>query len=62
MNQPIQKKKGRPLKEVTRDSYVRVRMTTKLKNELKEYSKRNGFNMTQVIEMALSSFMFEDFE
>jgi len=56
------KKRGRPQKDIVRDSYIKVRITSKQKEELRFYAERNGLTMSRVVEMALSSFMFDDFE
>jgi len=62
MNNKNTQKRGRPTKEIKRDADIRVRMTSDLKDRLRTFAKNNGFNMSQVVEMALESFMFEDIE
>jgi hypothetical protein len=55
-------KSGRPKQDITRDANIRIRVTTDMKNKLRAYAERNDFSMSQVVEMSLHSFMFEDFE
>ncbi|MDF1881207.1 hypothetical protein JHD50_07805 [Sulfurimonas sp. MAG313] len=55
------KKIGRPFQEIKRDDYLKIRVTSDLKNRLRDYAKKSNFTMSQVTEMAIESFIFEDF-
>jgi predicted DNA-binding protein len=54
------KKMGRPKKEITKDKVVVVRMTSKMKERLKGYSKKEGLTMSEVIDMSINSFLYNN--
>jgi len=52
---------GRPKKDIKRDEHLKIRITSDLKNRLRDYAKKNNFTMSQVVEMSIEAFIFEDF-
>lgn len=51
------KKMGRPKKDITKDKVVVVRMTSEMKERLKNYSEKEGLNMSEVIDISLKSLL-----
>jgi len=62
MKQLNKSKRGRPPKEITRDTTLKIRLTTQLKESLREYARHNNLTMSQVVEIAIETFIFEEFE
>jgi predicted DNA-binding protein len=56
------KKVGRKPKEITRSERLEIRLTKRLKESLREYARHNNLTMSQVVEIAIETFIFEEFE
>ena len=46
-------------KKIVKDTYVRMRVTEKRKQEIKEYAKKNNMTITELLEYGLSCVMID---
>ena len=54
------KKIGRPKKEIKKDEVVTIRITSAQKNKVKEYAKKNDLTMSEVIDISIDSFLYNN--